>query len=158
GTALYNVPVAFHLAGSGLQVAALARALDEVVHRHEALRTVFRESAEGEPVQVVQPFLASPLPVIDLAGLPDVRTAAEELALSVARQPFDLAGGPLLRGCLLGLGGEEHHLVVSIHHIASDGWSIEILVREISELYQAFAQGLPSPLPPLPIQYADFAI
>jgi amino acid adenylation domain-containing protein len=161
GTSLYNVPVAFHLAGPGLRVPALAGALAEIVRRHEVLRTVFRESAGGEPVQVVQPFVegvAGTLPVIDLSALPDARTAAEPLERELADQPFDLARGPLLRCWLLRLGAEEHRLVVSTHHIASDGWSLEVLAREISELYQAFAQGLPSPLPPLPVQYADFAV
>jgi len=161
GTSLYNVPVAFHLNGPGLRVPPLQSALAEIVRRHEVLRTVFRESAGGEPVQVVQPFVegvAGALPVIDLSALPDARIAAEILERELADQPFDLARGPLLRCRLLRLGAEEHHLVVSAHHIAADGWSLEVLAREISELYQAFAQGLPSPLPPLPVQYADFAI
>jgi amino acid adenylation domain-containing protein len=164
GTSLYNVPVAFHLTGPGLRVGPLQSALAEIVRRHEVLRTVYRESAGGEPVQVVQPFVegvASALPVIDLSALPDARAAAEPLERELADRPFDLERGPLLRCWLLRLGAEEHRLVVSMHHIASDAWSLEVLAREISELYQAFAQGLQSPqppLPPLPIQYADFAI
>ncbi|HEY4587604.1 MAG TPA: condensation domain-containing protein, partial [Thermoanaerobaculia bacterium] len=153
-----SVPVAFHLAGPGLRVSPLAGALAEIVRRHEALRTVFRESAEGEPVQVVQPFTAPLLPVIDLSGLPDARSAAGPLARELAGRPFDLVRGPLLRCSLLRLGAEEHHLIVALHHIAADGGSLEILARELSELYQAFAQGLPSPLPALPVQYADFAL
>src|SRR3954453_13162404 len=153
-----SVPVAFHLAGPGLRVPPLAGALAEIVRRHEALRTVFRESAEGEPVQAVQPFTALMLPVIDLSGLPDARSAAGPLARELAGRPFDLARGPLLRCSLLRLGAEEHHLIVALHHIAADGWSLEILARELSELYPAFAQGLPSPPPPLPVQYADFAV
>ncbi|HEY4561968.1 MAG TPA: condensation domain-containing protein, partial [Thermoanaerobaculia bacterium] len=153
-----SVPVAFHLAGPGLRVPPLAGALAEIVRRHEALRTVFRESAEGEPVQAVQPFTALMLPVIDLSGLPDARSAAGPLARELAGRPFDLARGPLLRCSLLRLGAEEHHLIVALHHIAADGGSLEILARELSELYQAFAQGLPSPLPALPVQYADFAL
>src|SRR6185312_2460818 len=151
--------VAFHLKGPGLRVPALQSALDEIVRRHEALRTVYRESAGGEPVQVVQPFAGvAPLPVLDLSALSDARAAAEPLERELADQPFDLARGPLLRCRLLRLGAEEHRLVVSMHHIASDGWSLEVLAREISELYQAVAQGLPSPLPALPVQYADFAL
>jgi amino acid adenylation domain-containing protein len=157
-TSLYNVPVAFHLAGPGLRVSPLAGALDEIVRRHEALRTVFRESADGEPVQVVQPFVASALPVVDLSGLPVARAEAERVERELADRPFDLVRGPLLRCCLLRLGAEEHHLVVAMHHIAADGWSLEVLAREIAELYQTLAQGLLSPLSPLPVQYADFAI
>src|SRR4051794_8222337 len=153
-----SVPVAFHLAGPGLRVSPLAGALAEIVRRHEALRTVFREPAAGEPVQAVQPFTALMLPVIDLSGLPDARSAAERLARELAGRPFDLVQGPLLRCSLLRVGAEEHHLIVALHHIAADGWSHEILARELSELYPAFAQGLPSPLPPLPVQYADFAV
>ncbi len=161
GTSLYNVPIVFHLAGAGLRLGPLAGALDEIVRRHEALRTVFHEPAGGEPVQVVQPFVPAALPVVDLSGLrdaPNVQSAARALESELAERPFDLVQGPLLRCCLLRLSAEEHHLVVAMHHIASDGWSLEVMAREISELYQAFAQGLPSPLPPLPIQYADFAL
>src|SRR6185312_8933912 len=159
GTAVYNIPVAFHLKGPGLRVPALQSALDEIVRRHEALRTVYRESAGGEPVQVVQPFAGvAPLPVLDLSALSDARAAAEPLERELADQPFDLARGPLLRCRLLRLGAEEHRLIVAMHHIASDGWSLDVLARELAALYQAFAQGLPSPLPPLPVQYADFAI
>src|SRR6185312_12538768 len=138
GSSLYNVPVAFQLAGPGLRVPMLAGALAEIVRRHEALRTVFREAAEGEPVQIVQPFAACDLPIIDLSALPGARAAAEPLERELADQSFDLARGPLLRCRLLRLGAGEHRLIVAMHHIASDGWSLEVLVRELSELYQAF--------------------
>jgi amino acid adenylation domain-containing protein len=157
-TALYNMTVGFRIRGGGLRLDALAAALDEVVRRHEALRSIFREAGGGEPVQVVQPFAPRGLPVIDLAGLPDAAAEAGRLAREEAARPFDLARGPLLRSRLLRLGAAEHHLVVATHHIASDAWSVEVLVREISYLYRAAASGRPSPLAPLPVQYADFAL
>jgi len=150
GTALYNVPVVFRIRGAGLNVPVLAGALDEVVRRHEALRSVFREAADGEPAQIVQPFVPRGLPVIDLTGLPEAE--AGRIESEIAELPFDLARGPLLRALLLRLGAEEHHLMVSTHHIASDGWSVGVLAREISSVYQDH------PLPPLPIQYADYAV
>jgi amino acid adenylation domain-containing protein len=161
GTALYNITVAFHIRGAGLCLGALAGALGEVERRHETLRSVFRQAANGEPVQAVLPFAPRGLPVVDLAGLGDAAAEAARLEKQAAAQPFDLARGPLLRTLLLRLGAAgaaEHRLVVAMHHIASDGWSVGLLVREVSALYRAFAAGLPSPLPPLPVQYADFAI
>src|SRR6185295_14396642 len=158
GTALYSITVAFAIRGSGLRPAALAGALDEIVRRHEALRSVFREAADGEPVQAVLPFTPRGLPVVDLGGLARAGAAADRIARQMADQPFDLGRGPLLRGLLLRLGAAEHRLVLAMHHIVSDGWSVGLLVREISQLYRALAAGRPSPLPPLPVQYADFAV
>ncbi len=157
GSAAYNIPVHLRLAGD-LDVAALAATLDEMIRRHEALRTTFAESAVG-PVQVVGPRLALSLPVVDLRGLaldPREREAAAWSAAEAAR-PFDLARGPLLRMLLLRLSDREWSAAFSFHHIVGDGWSIEVLIREIAALYPAFSAGRPSPLPPLPLQYADFA-
>ncbi|HEY7216731.1 MAG TPA: amino acid adenylation domain-containing protein, partial [Thermoanaerobaculia bacterium] len=157
GSPLYNMPLALRVEGP-LQGEVLALCLGEVVRRHEALRTVFA-ALEGLPVQVVQPAAPLALPVVDLSGLPaTVREAAVfALAAAEAGRPFDLTRGPLLRGVLLQLAEDDHVVALTLHHIVSDGWSMGILVREVSALYGAFAEGRPSPLPELPIQYADFA-
>ena len=158
GTAVYNMPVVLRVEGR-LRAAVLARCLGEIVRRHEALRTVFA-AREGSPVQVIQPAEPFLLPVVDLAGWPE--SARESLALALAQEeagrPFDLTRGPLLRGVLLRLAAEEHVLALTLHHIASDGWSVGILVREVTALYAAVAAGRPSPLPELPVQYADFSV
>ncbi|HEU0079696.1 MAG TPA: amino acid adenylation domain-containing protein, partial [Longimicrobiaceae bacterium] len=142
-----------------LCTAALRAALDELVRRHEALRTVFGERG-GAPVQVIRQPAPTPLPVLDLRGLPDGAREAEagRLAAGEALRPFDLARGPLLRGTLLRLADREHALLFTMHHVVSDGWSLDVLVREVSALYGAFARGEPSPLPELPVQYADYAV
>ncbi|HKV09763.1 MAG TPA: amino acid adenylation domain-containing protein [Thermoanaerobaculia bacterium] len=157
GSPAYNVPSALRLEGL-LDLAALGRALTEVVRRHEVLRSTFEEGEEG-PVQVVAPAAAVPLPRVDLASLPGEAREAElsRLVAEEARRPFDLARGPVLRAAVLRLGGEDHVLFVSLHHIVSDAWSKGVFVRELSALYGAFSRGLPSPLPELPVQYADFA-
>ncbi|HLL48189.1 MAG TPA: amino acid adenylation domain-containing protein, partial [Longimicrobiaceae bacterium] len=158
GSAAYNVPLPLRLRGA-LDVPALERSIREVMRRHEALRTVFAESG-GEPVQVVHPARAAPLPLADLAGLPPQAREGEAMRLAAdeARRPFDLREGPLLRAGLLRLGPEEHVLLLCMHHIVSDGWSTGVLFRELSTLYPAFSRGAPSPLPEPPVQYADFAV
>ncbi|HST58864.1 MAG TPA: condensation domain-containing protein, partial [Longimicrobium sp.] len=154
---LYNVPTALRLDGV-LDVAALERALGEVVRRHETLRTVFAEVG-GVPVQVVAPFAGFVLPLEDLSHLPeDARAAAAEgRAADEAARPFDLAAGPLVRPVLLRLAHDEHVLLLCMHHIVSDEWSTEVLFGELSALYAAYRGGGESPLPELPVQYADFA-
>src|SRR4029434_8042268 len=131
----------------------------EIVRRHESLRTTF-QLEHGQPVQLIAPELTIPLQVVDLRGVPAVRREAEALHLGQlqALVPFDLAAGPLLRVTLYQLGPEDFLLVVVTHHIVWDGRSLHLFVRELDLLYPAFAAGLPSPLPELPIQYADFAI
>jgi amino acid adenylation domain-containing protein len=158
GSAVYNVPVAWRLGGS-LDEAALERALGEIVRRHESLRTVFRE-VDGAPVQVIAPFGGFALPMEDLSGLSeaDREAALGRLAAEEALQPFDLAAGPLIRAALLRLGAEDHVLLLSMHHIVSDGWSTGVLLREISTLYEAYREGRESPLPELAVQYADYAV
>jgi amino acid adenylation domain-containing protein len=158
GSAIYNIPVAWRLAGA-LDQAALERALGEIVRRHDALRTVFAE-ANGAPVQVVAPFGGFTLPVEDLSGLGDADREAEvrRRAGEEARRAFDLAAGPLFRASLLRLGAEEHVLLLSMHHIVSDGWSMGVLYRELSALYETYRAGGESPLAELPVQYADFAV
>ena len=159
GSAVYNLPVAYRLRGR-LEPAALAAALGEIARRHEALRTRFSEGEEGQR-QVVDPVPpAFVLPRIDLGGLPEParRREAERQVDEEARRPFDLARGPLLRSLLVRLEDGEWTLVLAMHHIVSDGWSVEVLLRELETLCAAALAGLPSPLPELPVQYADFAI
>jgi amino acid adenylation domain-containing protein/non-ribosomal peptide synthase protein (TIGR01720 family) len=157
GSPMYNIPSAVRLTGR-LDVAALERSIAEIVRRHEALRTTFA-AGNGQPVQVIAPELAFFLPILDLRSLPELEQEAEALRLATkdARQPFDLTAGPLLRATLLRLDEKEHVVLLNMHHIISDGWSIGVLIAEIAMLYQAFSTGEPSPLPRLPIQYADFA-
>ena len=158
GSPLYNMPVALRVEGP-LDPRVLALTLGEIVRRHEALRTVF-VLRDDSPVQVIQPAAPFPLPVVDLAALsPEARElAAEALAGDEAGRPFDLARGPLLRGLLLRLAASDHVFALTLHHIASDGWSMGILVRDVAALYPAVAARRPSPLPELPVQYADFAL
>ena len=157
GDPTFNVYLAARLTGP-LDPAALARALHEVVRRHEPLRARFEERA-GAPVQVIPPDLPPALPLTDLRSLrPGARAAeAERLAAAEARRPFDLARGPLLRALLLRLAAEEHWLVLALHHIVADGWSLDLLQDELAALYDACRAGRPSPLPPLPLQYSDYA-
>jgi amino acid adenylation domain-containing protein len=158
GSAAYNMQLGVRLRGP-LEVAALAAALAGVVARHEALRTSF-PAREGRPVQRVRRRLAVPLGVVDLSGLGAAAAAAARgpLATAAGRRSFDLARGPLLRACLLRLGGADHALLATLHHIAADGWSLGILLRELAALYRAAVAGEAAALPPLPVQYADFAV
>jgi amino acid adenylation domain-containing protein len=157
-SALYNIPVSVRLTGL-LNLAALEQSLNEIIRRHEALRTTF-PTVDGHPVQMVAPTLVVPVPMVDLREVPPPAREAEaqRLAIEEAQRPFDLAGGPLVRTTLLRLGEVEHVLLLTIHHMAFDGWSSGVLIREISILYDAFSNSRPSPLPELPIQYADYAI
>ncbi len=157
GLPAYNLPAAVRLEGR-LNLAALEQSLNEIVKRHESLRTIFRE-VDGGPAQVIAPSLTIELPVVDLRQLPAREREAEvrRLVTAEAQLPFDLAQGPLVRGTVLRLGEEEHVGLLTMHHIVSDGWSAGILVREMATLYVAFCAGGSSPLPSLPIQYADFA-
>ncbi len=158
GNISYNSSATVRLVGS-LHVEAIEQAFNEIVRRHEVLRTTFYE-IDGQPFQVIAPSFTIKLPLIDLCELPEAVKSSEvqKLTTEWCQQHFDLAQGPLLRLMLLKLGQQEHILVFSIHHIASDGWSVGLFVREVAVLYEAFSQGKPSPLPELPIQYADFAI
>ena len=155
----YNMPLAVRLAGP-LDRAALRDGLTEIIRRHEALRTTFCTVPGGsEPVQRISPPLPVALPLLDLGGLPSTLREAEarRLAAADAARPFDLESGPLLRIALLRLAPGEHLALLALHHIAADGWSLGVLAREFGELYVAFSQGRTASLPPLPIQYADFA-
>ena len=142
-----------------VDVPVLQRTLNEIVQRHEALRTTFK-SAGGQPLQVIASTLKVSLPVIDLRHLTASKRESEALRLASdeARQPFDLAVGPLLRTTLLQFDNEQYWFLLTTHHIVSDGWSLNVFFRELSALYTAFAAGEGSPLPELRIQYADFAV
>jgi len=154
----YNIPVALRLKGE-LNVTVLQQSLNEILRRHEALRTSF-VTVEGQPVQVIATKQTLALPVVNLQDFP--KSEREDRVLHLAteqvRQPFNLARDLLLRAKLLCLDKDEHVLLLTIHHIVFDGWSIGVLIQELAGLTCAFAVGKPSPLPDLSIQYADFAI
>ena len=158
GTATYNVPASLRLSGA-LDTGALRRALDALAARHEALRTELHAGPDGAPLQVVLPPAAVPLPVVALEGVaaPEREAAAGRAARGWARRPFDLARGPLFRALLLRLGPGDHWLVMAMHHAVSDGWSVELIYRELAALYGAFARGRPDPLPPPATQFAAWA-
>ncbi|MBS0181971.1 MAG: amino acid adenylation domain-containing protein [Nitrospira sp.] len=157
-SASYNTALAVRLQGL-LNRAALAQSLNEIVRRHEVLRTTFDEM-DGELVQVIAEDRPMDLPVVDFSLDPpsERQASATAAARAEAHRPFDLRTGPLMRVCLLKLELQEHLLVITLHHIVCDGWSSQILAREFVTLYEAFDAGLPSPLPPLLIQYADYAV
>ncbi len=158
GTAAYNIPAAVRMQGE-LDLGALARALAALAERHESLRTVFTER-DGKPVQVVRDSSALAPRFVDLSSLaPEDRAAwARSLASREARHSFDLARGPLVRALLVRADARDHLLVLTLHHIVTDGWSMGLLVRELGPLYQAFHDGRPSPLAPLPVQHLDYAL
>ncbi|MEG4227993.1 amino acid adenylation domain-containing protein [Microcoleus sp. N9_B2] len=158
GNPFYNLPAAVLLKGR-LNVVVLERSFKEIVRRHEALRTTFA-TVDGQPVQVVGENFNFGLQLLDLQKLSEIQREAEvkKLAAAEASKPFDLTKGPLLRANLLQLDAEEYVLLLTLHHIIFDGWSIGVFLQELAALYEAFSIGKPSPLPELPIQYADFAI
>ncbi|HLK57997.1 MAG TPA: amino acid adenylation domain-containing protein, partial [Chthonomonadaceae bacterium] len=157
GSAAYNLPSALQLTGP-LDIEALSRSLNELVRRHEALRTVFAVS-DGEPMQVIREFASQDLPLTDLSALAltERQNEMQRRVREEALRPFHLAEGPLFRASLIRLDAEDHVLLLTLHHIVSDGWSQGILSRELTTLYNAFRADQPSPLPELPIQYADYA-
>ncbi len=161
GSSTYNVFFPLRLSGP-LDIEALSQSINTIVERHEALRTMFSVVAQ-RPSQVILPSLHIPLPVTDLRHLPEATREAEALRLTnqEIERPFDLAQGPLLRTMLLRLDAHEHILVLTMHHIVSDAWSMDVLFRELTTLYAAFRSGqsaLSAALSALPIQYVDFAV
>lgn len=158
GNPFYNQSAAVHLLGR-LNLAALEQSFNEILRRHEVLRTTFTV-VEGQPVQVIAPTLPLTLPVVDLQKLPEAERKGEVLrrATEEGQQSFNLSKTPLLRCTLLRLDETEYVLLFTMHHIISDAWSKGVLLRELAILYEAFSIGKPSPLPELPIQYADFAV
>ncbi len=159
--AVYNLPYAMRLHGAlgPAELAALEAALSEIRRRHEVLRTVFLE-IDGEPRQIVLPFVPAALPVIDLTTLPEAEreAAARRWLETEAVRPFDLELGPLMRASLLRLREDEHALFLNLHHIVADGWSMDVLTDELGALYPSLLRGLPSPLPELPVQFGDYAL
>ncbi|HYR82568.1 MAG TPA: amino acid adenylation domain-containing protein, partial [Terriglobia bacterium] len=153
-TATYNLPIAMRVQGD-LDVKALEQTLNEIIRRHEVLRTTF-ETHDGLPVQIVASELSPSVPVTDLSGSATDEKLAR-LASEEAHRSFDLSQGPMLRMQVLKLGESDFVLLFTVHHIVSDAWSMGVLVREFGALYPAFHAGLPSPLPNLEFQYADFA-
>lgn len=158
GSSLYNIPLALRLRGE-LDVPILERVFTEIVRRHEVLRTHF-ELIDGEPVQVVALPEQQRLHLTDLSLLSseERNRTAVNLSNTEARTPFDLGSGPLLRARLLKLSDEEHIALVTMHHVISDGWSVDVLMREVAVLYDAFKRGENSPLSEIEIQYADYAV
>jgi len=157
GSAVYNIPTAIRLQGP-LNSDVLKRCFFEILRRHESLRTNFIIQDE-KPVQIIEPATSFSLPVVDLEAIPEASREAEirRLADEEARRPFDLSHDLKLRAILLRLGRDDHVLLLTMHHIASDGWSLGVFFREFAALYTAFVSGKPSPLTELPVQYADFA-
>ena len=152
----YHIPSGFRLRGD-LDVGALRQALDRIVARHEALRTRFI-TIDEEPAQLIADAgVGFTLREHDLSGAPDPEDAAQRLAADDAQAPFDLESGPIVRGLLLRLADREHVLMVTMHHVVSDGWSIAVFTRELGALYAAFRDGRDDPLPPLAVQYPDYA-
>jgi amino acid adenylation domain-containing protein len=156
-TGVYNITRAIKMEGN-LDVIALEKTVNEIIKRHEVLRSSC-ENVDGKPKLNIAPQLKISLPITDLSHLsPENQTAkVEEIAQQEAHQPFDLSIAPLLRVNLLRLNPQKHILLLNLHHFVADGWSMPLLYQELSQLYQAFSQDLPSPLPDLPIQYVDFA-
>jgi amino acid adenylation domain-containing protein len=154
--ATYNMPAALQIEGP-LQQHVLKQSLQALVERHESLRTVF-PTVNGTPV-VQLSEVSYQLAVISLQHLPpsEIEAEVQRLTNEDAQRPFDLENGPLFRTTLLQKGADSYILLVNMHHIISDGWSLSVLIRELSTLYEAFKHNKPSPLPPLPIQYVDFA-
>lgn len=157
GSALNNIPVAVRMKGD-LRLPVLEKCLADIVTRHEVLRTSFVKH-QGQPLQVIVPTLDLPLRVVDLTTVPAPRREqdAREIVAAESQRPFDLSRAPLFRITLIRLGEDEHLLIAVMHHIISDGWSMGVFIQELATLYREYVAGRPSPLPPLAIQYADFA-
>jgi amino acid adenylation domain-containing protein len=157
-SATYNIPAAVKIAGD-LDINALQQALSEIVQRHEILRTSI-QTVNGLPIQVIHPQVTTSINVVDLQQLlaPERETLLEQQIQLEASIPFNLENAPLIRCILLQVTDREYVLLLTMHHIVSDGWSMGIFISELSSLYPAFCAGEPSPLPELPLQYADFAV
>ncbi len=157
-SAAYNIPSAVRLIGS-INLALLRQSLGEIARRHEVLRTRF-ESRDGHPVQVIDEAVEMVLPICDISHLEasDAEQRAKEIARQEAVRPFDLERGPVWRARLVRMSRDEHLLVINQHHVASDGWSTDVMIREFTSLYKSYQEGHSSPLSELEVQYADFAV
>ncbi len=156
GSSTFNIPYTLRWSGR-LDRAALARALDALVARHESLRTTFAAAGDA-PVQVIAPTPEHALAFVDASGHADPEAEARRLTAAEGMRPYDLAAGPMFRTLLVRVRDDEHLLLLGMHHSVSDGWSIGVLRRELVALYDAFVRGEPSPLPAPALQYADFAM
>ncbi len=158
GNVFYNIPMAIRIVGT-LDMLALEKSFNEIIRRHEALRTRF-ETVEGRPVQVIMAASPLKLEVNDLRSLPEQERQQEVMreARQEAGTGFDLSRGPMLRVRMVRVGEQEYVLVVVMHHIISDGWSMGVMIREVAGLYEAYREGRESPLAELEIQYADYAV
>jgi thioesterase domain-containing protein/acyl carrier protein len=152
----HNIPLAFRITGL-LNVTALQQSLSEILRRHETLRTTF-STVDRQPVQVVHPISDFRLAILDYTGIETPQAQIQTFLIEEAQRPFDLKQGPILRATLIALGERDFVLVLTIHQVVFDGWSEGVLLRELAALYDAFSTGKPSPLPELPLQYADFAV
>jgi alpha-ketoglutarate-dependent taurine dioxygenase len=157
-SAIYNVPSGLRLTGP-LDSDVLERSLNEIIRRHEVLRTIF-PNVGGQAVQVILPSLVIPLPLVDVSDRSesDRKHAIRDLGTEESQRPFDLARGPLIRATLLRLNYQDHVLFLTLHHIVFDGWSRGVLFHDLLTLYEALSNGKPSRLEELSIQYADFAV
>lgn len=157
-SSFYNIPLALHLEGN-LNQDVLIQSLEEICDRHEALRTNFI-SVDGVATQVIQTQTPWTVNIVDLQHLSssEQEIASQELTQNQAIQPFDLARDPLIRANLVILSETEHILLVCMHHIVSDGWSMGVFLQELTDLYNAYIQNQPSSLKPLPIQYGDYTL
>ncbi|MEN4957725.1 syringomycin E biosynthesis non-ribosomal peptide synthetase SyrE, partial [Pseudomonas syringae] len=157
-SAAYHIPAGLSLHGN-LNLKALQRALERIVARHEGLRTTFMQGDDGQPVQRISPAdTGFNLQMHDLQGLADAEEKLQALASEESLQSFDLQQGPLIRGRLIRMAEDHHVLLLTLHHIVSDGWSVDVLTRELSALYAAFSQDQDDPLAPLELQYLDYAV
>lgn len=158
GTPAFNIPAAIRLLGS-LDVAALRRCFDEIISRHETLRTSFA-SEDGRPVQVIAPFAEFKLPVVDLQEVPEDERLkqVQRMITDDCQRSFDLTRCPLMRATLVLLNQEDRVLILMMHHIIGDVWSVRVVMRELASMYEAFSFGQSPSLSPLPIQYADYAV
>jgi polyketide synthase PksJ len=158
GCPAYNIPSAVRLSGK-LNIKALQQSFNEIIKRHESLRTTF-SVVDGLPVQVIAPQLELELPVVDMCSIPESQQhdKVQKYVYEDNYKPYDLAKGPLIRASLLKLSEDEHVLIMNLHHIISDGWTLQVLMRELATAYEALAANKPVMLPELPIQYADFTI
>jgi amino acid adenylation domain-containing protein/FkbM family methyltransferase len=156
GVGAYNMPYAVSVTGK-FDHAAMQKSFDEVVRRHEGMRTRFSYQ-DRSPVQQIDPATSIAISIVDLQAMPHSRAIAERVIGEEAVRPFDLKTGPLVRFLAMQLDAEEHVLMLTLHHIVSDGWSMRILIREFTTLYAAYTSGEPSPLEGLLLQYADYAV
>ncbi|WP_024642416.1 condensation domain-containing protein, partial [Pseudomonas syringae] len=157
-SAAYHIPAGLSLHGN-LNLKALQRALERIVARHEGLRTTFMQGDDGQPVQRISPAdTGFNLQMHDLQGLADAEEKLQALASEESLQSFDLQQGPLIRGRLIRMAEDHHVLLLTLHHIVSDGWSVDVLTHELSALYAAFSQDQDDPLAPLELQYLDYAV